>query len=104
LADLTEAGEKVCLLDVRKKSEYDSEHVLIAENTPLDYLNESMKSINPEKTYYVHCAAGYRSMIFISSLRARGYHNLIDVAGGINDIKKTGRFAMSAYICPTTLL
>ena len=104
VADLISSGKEINLLDVRKKSEYDSEHVLIAENTPLDYLNESMGIINPDKTYYVHCAAGYRSMVFISALRARGYRNLIDVAGGMDAIKNSGRFQLSEYVCPTTLL
>ncbi|MEO0006015.1 MAG: hypothetical protein RJA20_211 [Bacteroidota bacterium] len=104
LAAMISSGHEINLLDVRKKSEYDSEHVLIAENTPLDYLNESMKVINPDKTYHVHCAAGYRSMVFVSALRARGYRNLIDVAGGMDAIKKSGRFQLSEYVCPTTLL
>ena len=104
VADLISSGREINLLDVRKKSEYDSEHVQVAENAPLDYLNESMKVINPDKTYYVHCAAGYRSMVFLSALRARGYRNLIDVAGGMDAIKKSGRFQLSEYVCPTTLL
>jgi rhodanese-related sulfurtransferase len=104
VADMISSGREINLLDVRKKSEYDSEHVLIAESAPLDYLNESMKVINPDKTYYIHCAAGYRSMVFISALRARGYRNLIDVAGGMDAIKKSGRFLLSEYVCPTTLL
>lgn len=104
VADLISSGKEINLLDVRKKSEYNSEHVLIAENAPLDYLNESMGIINPDKTYYVHCAAGYRSMVFISALRARGYRNLIDVAGGMDAIKNSGRFQLSEYVCPTTLL
>ncbi|MBL7827704.1 MAG: MBL fold metallo-hydrolase [Saprospiraceae bacterium] len=104
LADLIASGKEVNLLDVRKASEYGSEHVLIAENAPLDYINESMLKIDRNKTYYVQCAAGYRSMIFISSLRARGFDNLIDVKGGMSEIKKSGKFALSEYVCPTTLL
>lgn len=94
----------VNILDVRKKSEYDSEHIIGAENIPLDHINNSMAQVNKDKTYYVHCAAGYRSMIFISILRARGYSNLIDVQGGFKDIKALGKFKISDYICPTTLL
>lgn len=104
LANLISSDKTVNLLDVRKKSEYDSEHVLIAENAPLDFINESMKAISSDKTYYVHCAAGYRSMIFISTLRARGFDNLIDVQGGMDAIKKSGKFALSEYVCPTTML
>lgn len=96
--------EKVNILDVRKKSEYQSEHIIDAENTPLDFINESMAQLDKNKTYYVHCAGGYRSMIFTSILRARGYDNLIDVKGGFNAIKESGKFNISGYICPSTLL
>lgn len=92
------------IIDVRKTSEYLSEHILEVENAPLDFINDSMLKINKDKTYFVHCASGYRSMIFISTLRARGYENLIDVQGGFKSIKESEKFKLSEYICPTTLL
>ena len=92
------------IIDVRKNSEYLSEHIVDVENAPLDFINESMLKINKDKTYFVHCASGYRSMIFISTLRARGYENLIDVQGGFKAIKESEKFKLSEYICPTTLL
>lgn len=92
------------VLDVRKESEYLSEHVIDAENAPLDYINDSMAKINKDKTYYVHCAGGYRSMIFNSTLRARGFHNLVDVKGGFKSIKESGKVNVTDYVCPTTLL
>lgn len=96
--------EKVNMLDVRKKSEYQSEHIPDAENAPLDFINDSMVQVDKNKTYYVHCAGGYRSMIFNSILRARGYDKLIDVKGGFKDIKESGKFALTEYVCPSTLL
>lgn len=99
------AGEKtVNILDVRKNSEYLSEHVVDAENAPLDFINESMAQVDKNKTYYVHCAGGYRSMIFNSILRARGYDNLIDVKGGFKAIKESGKLKVTDYVCPSTLL
>lgn len=95
---------EINIIDVRKNSEFLSEHIENAINAPLDYINESMKLIDKNKTYYVHCAAGYRSMIFSSILRARGYNNLIDVDGGFNAIKNSGKFKITDYVCPTTLL
>jgi glyoxylase-like metal-dependent hydrolase (beta-lactamase superfamily II)/rhodanese-related sulfurtransferase len=92
------------ILDVRKMSEYTSEHIINSINAPLDTINDSMILINKEETYYVHCASGYRSMIFISILQARGYRNLIDIAGGFNAIKETGKFKLTDYVCPSTLL
>ena len=102
-AHLYEAG-KIDVLDVRKKSEHDSEHIIGAINAPLDFINDSMLLIDKSKTYYVHCAGGYRSMVFISILKARGFENLIDVAGGFKAIKEIGKVAITDYVCPTTML
>lgn len=95
---------KVNILDVRKKSEFDSEHVVDAENAPLDFINDSMLKVNKDKTYYVHCAGGYRSMVFISILKARGYENLVDIAGGFKALKETGKLPITDYVCPSTIL
>ncbi len=103
-ADAVAADPQANILDVRKKSEYDSEHIVEAENAPLDYINESMLKVDKNKFYYVHCAGGYRSMIFISILKARGYNNMVDVRGGFKEIKESGRFTITDYVCPTTLL
>ena len=92
------------IIDVRKNSEYLSEHIVDVENAPLDFINDSMLKIKKDKIYFVHCASGYRSMIFISTLRARGYENLIDVQGGFKAIKDSEKFKLSEYVCPTTLL
>ena len=96
--------EKINILDVRKKSEYESEHVVDAENAPLDFINDSMQQIKKNEKYYVHCAGGYRSMIFISTLRARGFDNLVDINGGFKAIKESEKFKVTDYVCPTTLL
>jgi len=92
------------ILDVRKKSENFSERLPEAENLPLDEINDGMASIDKNKTYYVHCAGGYRSMMFVSILRARGYDNLIDVKGGFKAIKESELFQTTDYVCPSTML
>jgi hydroxyacylglutathione hydrolase len=96
--------KNVTILDIRKKSEFSSEHVLGAVNAPLDYIEESIRSINENDEYFAHCAGGYRSMIFTSILRAKGYQNLVNVEGGLTAIKKTDRYDLSEYVCPTTML
>ncbi len=83
---------KVNILDVRKESEYNNEHIENAANLPLDHINENMGRIDAGKTYYVHCASGYRSMIFASIMKARGFHNIIDVKGGFKAIKSVPNF------------
>ncbi len=95
---------EINIVDVRKKSEYLSEHIVNAVNVPLDFINDNMHLIDKNKTYYIHCAGGYRSMIFASILKARGYTNLIDVDGGFNAIKASQKFEITEYVCPTTML
>lgn len=92
------------ILDVRRKSEYDSEHLEEAENAPLDYINESMMKVKKGQATYVHCAGGYRSMTFASILRARGFDNIIDISGGFKAIKESGKFRTTAFVKPTTEL
>ncbi|MCZ8215332.1 MAG: rhodanese-like domain-containing protein, partial [Cyclobacteriaceae bacterium] len=41
------------------------------------------------KTYYIHCAGGYRSVIASSILKARGYHNVVNVRGGYKALCET---------------
>lgn len=91
------------ILDVRKSSEYFSEHLPDAINLPLDDINNSMSQIDKHKTYFVHCAGGYRSMIFNSILRARGFDQLIDIQGGFKAIQESGKLALSNYICSSKM-
>ena len=96
-------SEKAAVLDVRKPGEYAGEHVEGAVNLPLDSINEHIATLDKEQTYYVHCAGGYRSMIFTSILKARGFDKLIDVKGGFKAIKESGAVPVTDYVCPTTL-
>jgi hydroxyacylglutathione hydrolase len=92
------------VLDVRKKSEYDSEHLIGAINEPLDTINSKISNLDKDKTYYVHCAGGYRSVIFESIAKASGVHNLIDIEEGFSGISTKTKLQKSEYVCPTTLL
>lgn len=92
------------VLDVRKEGEYISTHLKgdHVQHFALDYINDNMNAISKDKTYYVHCAGGYRSAIAASILKARGFNNLIDISGGIEALKKTD-VPLTDYICPTSL-
>ncbi|WP_306643802.1 MBL fold metallo-hydrolase [Sanyastnella coralliicola] len=100
LADKINAGE-THVLDVRKKSEFEAEHIDGARNLPLDYINDNFKEVDPEQELYVHCAGGYRSVIYASILKARGYHKLINVAGGFKAIAETD-ISTSEFVCPNS--
>ncbi len=97
-------AEKVRILDVRKASEYNSQHIKDAQNTPLDYVNAQLAAIDKDATYYVHCLGGYRSVIFASILKAKGYNNLVNIEKGIEGMQKTNAFEITEYVCPTTML
>ena len=82
-------SETAVVLDVRKPSEFETEHIENAQLFPLSSINENLNEIDDETTYFVHCQGGYRSMIASSILKSRGYHNLIEIKGGFMAIQKT---------------
>ena len=94
--------ENTPVFDVRKESEFIAEHIDDAHNTPLDFINDYLAEFPTDKTFYVHCAGGYRSVIAASILKSRGIHNLIDIAGGFKDIKEVG-IKTTDYVCPSTI-
>ncbi len=93
---------KPYVFDVRREGEFNAEHILGANHSPLENLNNYLNEFPDTDTFYVHCAGGYRSMIAASILKSRGIHNLIDIAGGFGAIKNTG-ISLSNYVCPTKL-
>jgi hydroxyacylglutathione hydrolase len=96
--------DKLHVLDVRKDGEYNSMHLKMEDlqHFALDYINQQMDQIDAKKTYYIHCAGGYRSVIAASILKARGFHKIIDISGGFAALKKTDA-SMSEFVCPSTL-
>lgn len=96
------ANEPV-VFDVRKKSEFESEHVVNVTNIPLNELNLHLNEFPTDKPFILHCAGGYRSMIAASILKSRGIHDFKDVIGGMSDILKTN-IPTTEYVCPSTLL
>jgi glyoxylase-like metal-dependent hydrolase (beta-lactamase superfamily II)/rhodanese-related sulfurtransferase len=80
----------LCVIDIRRPGEYETAHIADVPNKPLDYINDWITSLDRDKTYYIHCAGGYRSMIAASIMKARGFRDVIDIAGGYGAIAKTG--------------
>ncbi|MBP9076113.1 MAG: MBL fold metallo-hydrolase [Haliscomenobacter sp.] len=78
------------LLDVRRESEYNAQHIMGAQNFPLDFINRNMNAVDRDTPYYLHCAGGYRSMIAASILKSRGFENLINIKSGFNALQETG--------------
>ena len=82
-------NDQINLLDVRKESEYEAEHIIGAKNFPLDFINRNMSQINRDNKYYLHCAGGYRSVIASSILKARGFTDIVNIKGGYKALSET---------------
>jgi rhodanese-related sulfurtransferase len=95
--------EGINVFDVRKPSEYQSQHMINAENTPLNALNKHLSEF-PKGEFVLHCQGGYRSMIAASILKQRGFDKVVDVIGGFDEILEEDSIPKSEYVCPTTLL
>ncbi|MCF8283780.1 MAG: MBL fold metallo-hydrolase [Sphingobacteriales bacterium] len=89
---------KDIVVDVRRESEYEAEHVENANNIPLDFINDNISSFPKEDHFFIHCAGGYRSMIASSILKARGWDNFTEVEGGFAAISKTD-VAKTTFVC-----
>ena len=89
------------VIDVRKPGEFEAEHIENARNLPLDFINDHMASYPKNEPFYIHCAAGYRSMIAASILKSRGYNEVIDVAGGYKAISATD-IPRTNFVCQSS--
>lgn len=85
---LTE-GEIAHVIDVRKPGEYITSHIDGVPHFSLDEVHANIKSLDPKNTYHIHCAGGYRSLIYGSIAKSYGIHNVVNVLGGYGAIKKT---------------
>ncbi|HEX6915065.1 MAG TPA: rhodanese-like domain-containing protein [Chitinophagaceae bacterium] len=92
--------ENLVVMDVRKESEYADGHIRDAVNIPLDTLTDpgSMANIEENDNVYVHCAGGYRSVIAVSLMKRQGIHNVRNVLGGWNEMKKLEKFDIEKNI------
>lgn len=96
------AQHPLTVIDVRKQSEYEAEHVEGATNIALDYINNNMASFPKDTPFYLHCAGGYRSVIASSILKARGYNKMVNVGGGFKAIAET-EVPRTQFVCATTI-
>jgi len=89
-ADRYKSGD-LYVVDVRKCSEWDTAHLdgENVENIPLDYINANMARFQADKKLYLHCKGGYRSLVAASILKARGYHDLVNIEGGFDAMATT---------------
>jgi len=70
------------VIDVRKPGEWSISHFKGAQFIPLAEMPLNLAQLDKSKSYVVHCAGGYRSMIAISMMKQQGFTHLINVYGG----------------------
>ena len=76
-------------IDVRKPGEFNTSHIDGITHLALDEANTNTHTLDASKTYHIHCAGGYRSLIYASIARSNGIENVVNVIGGYGAIKKT---------------
>jgi hydroxyacylglutathione hydrolase len=91
------------VFDVRKDAEFSKEHIVNANHTCLTTISNNLSEFPTKENFYIHCQAGYRSMIASSILKSRGIHNIIDVNGGFIEIKKVG-ISVTNNVLPSALI
>jgi hydroxyacylglutathione hydrolase len=77
-------------VDVRQQSEWNAGHIPGAIHFEGGRIAWEELPFNQSKPLVIQCASGNRSMVAISALKRRGFRNLIQVEGGINQWKKYG--------------
>ena len=101
-AERLAADPAAVVLDVRKVGEYTAERMTTSINLPLDDLNARFNELPSGNPVYIHCAGGYRSMIYSSILKSRGVHNIVDIQGGFGAIKNQEGIEVTNYVCPNS--
>ena len=96
-------NENSKIIDVRKPTEYEAEHVNEAFSRPLDLISDWAGNIDDSEHFFLHCAGGYRSMIAASILNSRGIRNFTEIDGGFNKIKETS-VPKSNFVCQSKTL
>jgi hydroxyacylglutathione hydrolase len=82
--ELRQRLNEVQIIDVRMQSEWDAGHIPTAIHFEGGRMAWDELPFPQEKPLAIQCASGSRSMVAISVLKQRGYHNLIQVEGGID--------------------
>lgn len=77
--------DQLVLLDVRTPEEYQAGYIEGALN--LDYYSpdfqESLKELDPEKTFIVYCRSGNRSATAVAQMKELGVNQSYNLLGGI---------------------
>ena len=95
--DATHARELIderepLIVDVREQEEWDEGHIPGAVHIPRGHLESRIERAapNPSRQVLVYCSAGNRSAFAAKTLGDLGYEDVVSLAGGFNDWKRSG--------------
>jgi glyoxylase-like metal-dependent hydrolase (beta-lactamase superfamily II)/rhodanese-related sulfurtransferase len=78
------AEDAVVLVDIRNPGEVEQGRIPGSVNIPLAQLRNRLDMLPTDRPIVVHCAGGWRSSVAASLLRAQGFDDVWDLAGGYN--------------------
>ena len=86
------ADKKNVVLDVRSTKEFAAGHIPGAVNLDVNGPNfeESVKKLDKNKVYLVHCAAGVRSRKACEKMSKLDFPSLYNLEGGFKEWEKAG--------------
>ncbi|MEZ4992261.1 MAG: rhodanese-like domain-containing protein [Saprospiraceae bacterium] len=99
-AEIYTGNDSIKVLDVRKPTEWEGEHLENSDNFPLDFISSNMHTIDKGEEYYLHCRTGYRSTVAASILKSRGFDKVIDIIDTLEDMTEAG-IPTTDYVCPS---
>lgn len=86
--ELVKQNSKAILLDVRSIQEYNEYHLTGAICIPLYELQQRIENVvaNHDNIVIIYCQTGHRSEKAIHILEKKGYTNLYQIEGGIDNL------------------
>lgn len=74
------------VLDVRTPEEYQMGHLENAKllNVKSSDFEDELEKMDKEKTYYVYCKAGVRSLTAARLMKKHNFQNVVSIIGGID--------------------
>ena len=83
--ELREKNPSIQFLDVREPEEVEIGHISETLHIPLNFIPYSLEKIPKDETLIVYCHHGMRSLKAVEYLKAKGFNNVVNLAGGIHE-------------------
>ncbi len=90
LHTMVTGDDNFVLVDIRAPLEYAENHIKGAINIPVADLRTRHKELQKDKTTVLVCSSGNRSSLGASILKAQGFNEVVNVAGGMSGYSAAG--------------